>query len=301
MNKTFTFDNNIKSFERYKVNNSVITVIGEIHEPHSESNITKYIQDINNTNTIVFLELDATSIDNKIYMKGIQSSTIKHIISKFKDDNMYYFDNRNEFLGNKGHYRLYYDDIKKLDLEWYINRYRQYITSNTVLSNETPKNYEIRKTIIHELETTNNKNKKILEKNITGFNHIIKEYNHIEQRYKIDRENLKNYYQDYSDEFETFYNRDLEKINQQELELQSKIRKKIEEYRKPLVYGFREFWANVIDENLLQMIRNIINGKPTVKFEFIIIVGLQHARNLKHRFTHSPSTWMSSKKLLRKQ
>ena len=65
MDKTFTFDNNIKSFEQYKLNNSVITVLGEIHDSDNKSNITEYINNINNTdNTMVFLELDTNNVKN---------------------------------------------------------------------------------------------------------------------------------------------------------------------------------------------------------------------------------------------
>lgn len=293
MDKTFTFDNNIKSFERYKLNNSVITVLGEIHDSDNKSNITEYISNINNTdNTMVFLELDTNNVKNETYMKGINSSTIMDVVKKFRSDQIYYFDNRNDFLGGTEHFELYYKDISQLDFTKYINKYLQFF-SPVRLVNETRENYEIRRKIIKELKTTN-KEKKILDENIAKFKKLSEEYDNIEKHYETEREKLKNYYQSYSDEFEPFYNRDLENLNQQEREWQTKIRNKIEEYHEPLVYSFREFWANVTDENLLQMIRNIISSRPNAKFEFIIIVGLQHTRNLNYRFIHKPSDWMST-------
>lgn len=312
MDKTFTFDNNIKSFEQYKLNNSVITVLGEIHVSE-ESNITEYIHNINNTDdTMVFLELDTKSVNDKIYMQGIKSSTIKDVVDKFRNDKIYYFDNRNEFLGGRYHFELYYNDIRQLDVKKYIDIYQKFITSNVMLENETQENYEIRQTIISELERTNIE-KTFIDENIVKFNNKLTEYNNIEifygterdklkKFYETERENLQNRYE--SDEFGAFYIRDeLEKLNQQEQEWQSKlnqqeqelqtrIKSDIEEYREPLITGFREFWANVVDENLIQMIRKIIEGNPQTKFEFIIIVGSQHTRNLNYRFIHKPSQWM---------
>lgn len=296
MDKTFTFDNNIKSFERYKLNNSVITVLGEIHDSE-KSNITEYIHNINNTDdTIVFLELDTKSVNDKIYMQGINSSTIKDVIEKFRNDKIYYFDNRNEFLGGRYHFELYYNDIRQLDVKKYIDIYQTFM-SNVMLKNETSVDYEIRQTIISELKRTNNV-KTIIDKNIVKFNNKLVEYNNVENHYRIvERPNLKKFYENLKnryepDELKAFYTRDLENLNQQEQEWQTRIKSNIEEYRQPLITGFREFWANVVDENLIQMIRKIIENKPKAKFEFIIIVGLQHTRNLNYRFIHKPSQWM---------
>lgn len=312
MDKTFTFDNNIKSFERYKLNNSVITVLGEIHDSDNKSNIAEYINNINNTDdTIVFLELDTKSVNDKIYMQGINSSTIKDVVDKFRNDKIYYFDNRNEFLGGRYHFELYYNDIRQLDVKKYIDIYQKFITSNVRLENETRVNYEIRQTIISELERTNIE-KTIIDENIAKFNIKLMEYNNIKIHYGTERDKLKNFYETErenlknrykSEEFEAFYTRDLEnlnqqeqgwqtRINQQEQEWQTRIKSDIEEYREPLITSFREFWANVVDENLIQMIRKIIESKPEAKFEFIIIVGSQHTRNLNYRFIHNPSQWM---------
>ena len=238
MDKTFTFDNNIRSFDRYKINNSVITVIGEIHDANDESNITKYIQNINNTDdTLVFLELDTKSVNDEIYMKGIQSSTIKDVIKKFRKDRIYYFDNRNEFLGGEGHFQLYYGDVNKLNMNWYIDKYQQYYK-------DIPENVKSR----HE----------ILNENIEKYNRL---YTNFINNPNDNRE---------------------QKINN------------LEQFREPLVKSFREFWANVVDENLIEMILRINESKPDAKFEFIVIVGLQHARYLNHRFTEMNLHHLSS-------
>lgn len=237
MDKTFTFDNNIRSFDRYKTNKSVITIIGEIHDSLGESNITKYIQNINNTDdTIVFLELDTKSVDDKIYMKGINSSNIKDVIKKFRNDRIYYFDNRNEFLGGEGHFQLYYTDIKKLNMNWYIDNYKRHY------------------------------------RNIPKY---------VKDRHKVLNENIKKYNSLYS-----FINNP--GVNREQ------IINNLEQFRKPLVESFREFWANVVDENLIQMILKINESKPDAKFEFIVIVGLQHARYLNQRFTEMNLQHLSS-------
>jgi len=138
MNKTdktfiFTFDNNIRSLEQYKVDNSKITIIGEQHVQHSESNISEFINDIllNNDNTCVFLELDTKLVNDEIYMKGIQSSTIKDIVQNFNKNRLntrclYYFDNRNDYLGVEGHYNLYFQLPKDINIDYYIQKYTEH-------------------------------------------------------------------------------------------------------------------------------------------------------------------------------
>lgn len=233
MDKTFTFDNNIVSFRQYKIENSILTIIGEIHNPNIESTVSEYIRDINNTDeTFVFLELDTTSVTDKTYMGGILSSVIKDVTTKVGGDNLIYFDNRNVLLGRQKHYELYHGEVK--DIKYYIEKYDKYTKSPYL---------------------------KIRHKELDAY---VKSYKSKEDKLK-------------SMSVTTSAGRGrnwAKKLNTRD------IIREIGYLRGILINGFREFWANVIDENLLNTIRGIIENNPEKKFEIIVIVGERHAEHL---------------------
>lgn len=236
MNKTITFDNNIVSFNQYvssyeSEHKSVLTIIGEIHNPNNRSTVSQYIQTINNTDeTFVFLELDTNSVNDETYMRGIQSSVIKDVVTNFRTDHIFYFDNRNELLGRQEHYNLYHGGVP--DINYYIDKYVEYTKSP------------------------------YLSRRHTELDQYVELY-----KRKVDENNsLSNMTSGRSR-----WMNNIEKRN---------IEKEITDISGKLINGFREFWANVIDENLLDTISQIVTNNPTKKFEIIVIVGERHAQHL---------------------
>jgi len=226
MEKTITFENNIKSYEEYKLNDSLITIIGETHTTDGESNMSEYINNIlkHQENTLVLLELDSKSVKDKVYMNGIKSSTIKDVVNNVNNDYLIYFDNRNELLGKKAHYELYYGDIKTFDFELYIQKYQDYLVSGNMKDK-----YGI-------LEET------------------ISQYNDIRSSPTKGKS--------------TFENR--------------KIQKRINTLRFNLREYIKKCWADIVDENLINMI--VTSSKQSNGCNFIIIIGENHAYNLSKWF-----------------
>ena len=101
------------AFSQYIIGRSLITIIGELHNKLFECkgetvSISDYIADILNTNesSMVILEYQKDRDDVGSLLSKTIVDTYRKVIAK---DKIEPFDNRNAFLGEENHFRLYND------------------------------------------------------------------------------------------------------------------------------------------------------------------------------------------------